>query len=71
VYNFRPGGMKEMVGQKNGKAIYKYIVTILDWFIPKQIITLQELGEAMIKTVTKGYEKSILEISDIKKLAKL
>ena len=71
VYNFRPGGMKEIEGQKNGRAIYKYIVTILGWFIPKQIITLQELGEAMIKTVTKGYEKSILEIADIEKLAKL
>jgi hypothetical protein len=31
---------------------------------------MQEVGRAMINVVTAGYPKNILEISDIRKLAK-
>jgi hypothetical protein len=31
---------------------------------------MQEVGRAMIKTVTDGYDKQVLEISDIKELAR-
>lgn len=69
-YNFRPGAMLPFDGQKNWKAVYKGIVRIIRFFSPKSIITMHELGLAMIRTVTSGYHKPILEIADIKQLAK-
>ncbi len=69
-YNFRPGAMLPFGEQKNWKAVYKWIVKIINVFSPKSIITMSELGRAMINTVTIGYPKNILEIADIKALAK-
>jgi|SRR5579871_5799446 len=69
-YNFRPGGMLPFDGQRNWKSIYKVIVKIINLFAPKIVITMEELGKAMINCVTIGYAKNILEISDIKSLAK-
>ncbi|MBS1916409.1 MAG: NAD-dependent epimerase/dehydratase family protein [Bacteroidetes bacterium] len=69
-YNFRPGGMLPFEGQKNWKNLYKVIVKIIKVFAPKVVITMEELGKAMINCVTIGYSKNILEISDIKALAK-
>lgn len=68
-YNFRPGGMSIVKGQKNAKKIYVILVSIIKVFAPKSIISLSELGRAMIHAVSKGYPSQILEISDIKKLA--
>ncbi len=69
-YNFRPGGMLPFGGQKNWKAVYKWIVKIIKAIAPKNVITMAELGKAMINAVTIGYAKPILEIADIKELAK-
>ena len=69
-YNFRPGGMLTSPGQKNGKAIYAIIVKLIRAISPKSICTMQEVGIAMINTVVKGYPKQVLEIADIKLLAK-
>lgn len=69
-YNFRPGAMLPFEGQKNWKSVYKVIVKIMKVFSPKNVITMHELGKAMINCVTKGYAKNILEISDIKALGK-
>ena len=69
-YNFRPGGMAPVKGQKNTKMLYIVIVSIIKVFSPKSIITLNELGQAMINAVLNGYPKQVLEISDIKILAK-
>lgn len=71
VYNFRPGGMLPFPGQKNWKAIYKYIVKIIKVVSPKSVVTMSELGCSMINAATIGYSKHILEISDIKQLAKV
>lgn len=68
-YNFRPGGMLPFDGQQNWKAVYKWIVKIIKVFAPKSILTMQQVGRAMINAVTKGYTKNILEISDIRTLA--
>lgn len=67
-YNFRPGFMKPFPGQKNVKGIYKPLIAILPYLIPRKTLTLQEVGRAMIRTVTEGYSKQVLEIADIKKL---
>ena len=69
VYNFRRGAMYPFEGQKNWKAVYKVIVKIIRFFSSKSVITMHELGLAMINAVTKGSQKSILEIADIKSLA--
>ncbi|SRR6266536_252618 len=69
-YNFRPGAMLPFAGQKNWKAVYKFIVKIIKVVSPKNVLTMQEVGRAMINAVTIGYPKPILEIGDIKQLAK-
>lgn len=69
-YNFRPGGMIATKGQQNSKWIYTVIVKAIRLFAPKVIVSFTELGRAMINAATQGYDKNVLEISDIKKLAK-
>ena len=73
VYNFRPGLMKPSEGQKNVKGYYKIIsrlYPVLSAIFPNNSSTLHEVGMAMINSVLKGYPKQILEIKDIKELAK-
>lgn len=74
VHNFRPGFMKPTAGQQNIKGYYKFInvlYPLLHFLFPKQVSTLSVVGLAMINSVIKGYPKQILEIKDIKSLAKL
>jgi len=73
VYNFRPGYMNPTKGLKNTLSMYKYIswmYPFLRMTFPKYVITLKELGLAMINTVNKGYNKNILEVKDIVELSK-
>jgi len=73
VYNFRPGLMKPSEGQKNVKGFYKIIsrlYPILSAIFPNNSSTLREVGLAMINSVLIGYPKQILQIKDIKELAK-
>lgn len=69
-YNFRPGVMLPFEGQKNWKRIYKFLGRIIKVISPKSILTMQEVGRAMINAATIGYSKKVLEVSDIKQLAK-
>jgi len=72
VYNFRPGGMKPTKGLKNTLPYYKYFIwlyPIMRKFFPKTVSTLAELGQAMINSTLIGYDKQILEVLDIVKLA--
>jgi len=73
AYMFRPGYMQPTKGLKNTLSWYK----VLGWaypafrmFFPNFVCTLKELGLAMINSVTRGYEKPILEVKDIVKLAR-
>ena len=73
VYLFRPGMLRPTKGMKNTLSYYKYITWIypvLRATVPRFVSTLAELGQAMLKAVTKGYEKNILEVKDIVALAK-
>jgi uncharacterized protein YbjT (DUF2867 family) len=72
AYMFRPGFLKATPGQKNVKSYYK----LLAWLYPvgralypAGLCTLQELGLAMIRVVSKGHPKHILEVKDIVELA--
>ena len=69
-YNFRPGFMKPFKGQKNVKWFFRPIIWIFPHILSSQSLTLSEVGRAMINTVVKGYPKQVLEIQDIKELAK-
>jgi uncharacterized protein YbjT (DUF2867 family) len=69
-YNFRPGVMQPFAGQKNWKSIVKFLVKIIKAVSPKSVLTLQGVGRAMINAVTVGYDKNVLEVADIRKLAK-
>ena len=70
VYNFRPGVMKPFPGQKNVKPIFKPLIGIIALLFPKSTLTLSEVGKAMIHSVVGSFPKHVLEISDIKALAK-
>lgn len=69
VYNFRPGFMKPVEGQKNVKLFFKPFIWIFPAVLPTKSLTLREVGRAMIYAVQKGYPTSTLEIKDIKNLA--
>jgi uncharacterized protein YbjT (DUF2867 family) len=70
AYNFRPGGMIPTTGQQNVKTAYKLIVKLMAILMPNRVSTLKEVGLAMIHAAIDGSSKQVLEISDIKELAK-
>lgn len=73
VYAFRPGMMKASEGAKNTPKIYRYLewlYPVIKAVAPGVACTLAEVGQAMIKAVTKGYEKQVLEVKDIVALSK-
>jgi hypothetical protein len=73
AYMFRPGFMKATPGQKNTKSYYRWLAWVYPAgraLYPAGFCTLQEVGQAMINAVIKGYPRSILEVKDIVQLAK-
>jgi len=76
VYNFRPGFIKPFLPLKPNQTFYKtfkyvaWLFPILKLVAPNMVITLKELAAAMINSCLKGYSKNILEVKDIKILAK-
>ena len=72
VYNFRPGLIESMPGMKNTIKLYNYfkwVIPIIKLISKNGVVSLSEIGQAMIKAATKGYKKQILEVKDIKELA--
>ncbi len=72
VYNFRPGVIEPTKGLKNTLPYYKYfgwLLPVIKTISPNYISSLHEIGLAMIHAVTKGYDKQVLEVKDIKLLA--
>ncbi len=73
VYAFRPGFMLPAQEAKNVPGYYivfNFLYPVLRILFPGFVSTLKEVGIAMINCVTKGYEKSVLEVKDIVDLAK-
>jgi hypothetical protein len=69
---FRPALIVPTPEMKNTYKMYKVLKPLLPVFrflMPKYVCSLKEIGLAMINTVNKGYEKSFMEVPDIKKLA--
>jgi uncharacterized protein YbjT (DUF2867 family) len=72
-YNFRPGFMKAMPGQKNLPASYRafaWLYVVLRLVAPNYASTLRDVGRAMIRCVAQGYPKTVLEVRDINTLGK-
>lgn len=72
VYNFRPGLIEPGKNMKNTIKMYNYFM----WLLPivkriskNGVLSLGEIGQAMINAATKGYKKQLLEVKDIKELA--
>ncbi len=68
-YNFRPGIMLPFDGQKNWKVSYKILARIIKPFFPKSVLSMKEVGKAMINGAIFGYPRQVLEVSDIRELA--
>lgn len=73
AHMFRAGYMQPTKGLKNAHGYY----AALGWLYPvwklllrNYVCTLHEVGIAMIHTVTKGCDKSVLEVTDIVELAR-
>ena len=74
VYALRPGFLKDTAGMKNTLSYYKYfgwLYPLLKLIIPKYVSTLSELGLAMIQLAKQGYNKQVVEVTDILKLSKM
>jgi uncharacterized protein YbjT (DUF2867 family) len=70
VYNFRPGLMLPMPGQKNLKTGYRIALVaapLMKLFFPA--LKLRTVADAMINATTRGAPKQVLEVADIAALA--
>ncbi len=73
AYMFRPGYIHPTAGLKNTHRYYhalSWLYPVFRVLLPKHVVTLREVGIAMIHSVTKGNAEAILECKDIVKLAK-
>lgn len=73
TYLFRPSVLKPTKGLKNTLGFYQWagwLLPLVELLFPNSISSLAQLGQAMIRTVTHGYEKHILEVKDIKLMSK-
>lgn len=71
VYNFRPGLMRPVDGQKNVKTLFRVLLVlypVFNLFFPG--LDLADVGRAMFNAVKSGAPKQVLEVEDIRALAK-
>lgn len=77
VYNFRPAGIIPFLPLKPTQTFYKtykfmgWLFPVIKAIAPNIVVTLKELAAAMINSSLTGYSKNILEVTDIKILAKV
>lgn len=72
AFMFRPGYIHPTKGLKRTHNYYRalsWLYPVARQLIPNHVISLRELGVAMIHTVNTGYDQSILECKDIARLA--
>ncbi|MEY3404927.1 MAG: hypothetical protein RL161_357 [Bacteroidota bacterium] len=68
AYMFRPGYIQPAAGMKFTIPMYRYVkwsYPFLRKAFPKYVSALEEIGLAMIHCIRNGYQKNILEVSDI------
>ena len=72
TFLFRPGILKPTPGLSNTLGFYKWagwLIPVFELLAPNHVTSLTQLGKAMIRAVTKGYDKKIIEVKDIKLLS--
>jgi uncharacterized protein YbjT (DUF2867 family) len=76
AYMFRPGIIRPMDGIKPKTSMYRLIYSVLNpltpilvRLFPNAITTTRNVGRAMISVARHGYERPILEVSDIERAA--
>ncbi len=70
AYNFRPALMTPKPGQKHLKALFRaalVLAPVMQLFMP--VLTLEQVGRAMIRCVKSGADKHVLDVADIAALA--
>lgn len=76
VYNFRPGGIEPFLPLRPSQTYYKtykylsWLFALMKVITPNMVITLKDLAASMIHVSLTGYSKNILEMKDMKLLAK-
>lgn len=76
AYNFRPGGIQPFLPLRSSQTYYKtykylkVLFIIVKTIAPGLVINLKDLAAAMINASLAGYSKNILEMKDMKQLAK-
>lgn len=72
AYMFRPGAIIPLRGIKSRTKVYQFIydyflwaVKLMKFFAPNSVVTTTQVGLAMINTVLKGYQQTVLEPKDI------
>lgn len=77
VYNFRPAGIEPFLPLKPSQTYYKtykylgWLFSIMKMVAPNYIVALKDIAAALINSSLTGYSKNILEVRDIKILAKV
>jgi len=73
AYMFRPGFIKPTKGLKNAYKSYMFFTPFYPIFrklFPKFVVTLEEIGLAMINVTLVGSDRKVLECKDIAQMAK-
>ena len=70
VYSYRPGFIIPLKAQKNVRFIYKTLRLIYPFVFPTKTLTYKEIATALIRIAAVGYHKTILEIKDLKLVAR-
>lgn len=68
-YNFRPAAMVPVANQKNTIVLFVAIARLIKLFAPSSVLSLEELGKAMIHATIRQPSKQILGVKDIKALS--
>jgi uncharacterized protein YbjT (DUF2867 family) len=77
AYMFRPGFIEPVHGARSKTALYRAIyamtkplMPVLRVLMPNAILTTDQVGQAMLNAARRGAPKQVLEVSDLRALAR-
>ena len=72
AFMFRPGMIIPVKGVSPSSKLYRIVINNLTWLIklikvlaPKSVVDSAQIGQAMIKATAGGFDKEVLNPSDI------